>query len=265
MTTPLPADRIDAAARLLWSHWMTQTRVAALPADCRPHTREEGYAIQTQVAAAAGQATIGWKIAATSTAGQKHIGVDGPLAGRLLAGRVVFDGAAVPLGDNIMRVAEAEFCFRMAAALPPRDEPYTVDETMAAVGALHPSIEVPDSRYEDFATVGAPQLIADTACAAWLIIGQAFADSWREIDLSAHPVEIHVNGNHAGSGSGKAVLGDPRIALAWLANEVAQYGGGLQPGDYVTTGTCVVPAPIAAGDTVMVGYGAFGRHTATIA
>lgn len=265
MTTTLPSDRIDEAAHLLWSHWTKQTRIAALPSDCRPETREDGYAIQARVAAAAGQETIGWKIAATSAAGQKHIGVDGPLAGRLLAGRVVFDGTAVPLGDNIMRVAEAEFCFRMAAALPPRDVPYTVEETAAAVGALHPSIEVPDSRYEDFASVGAPQLIADTACASWLMIGPAFAESWRDVDLSAHAVEIHVNGAHAGSGSGKAVLGDPCIALAWLANEVARHAGGLKPGDYVTTGTCVVPAAISAGDAIMVDYDTFGRHTAALA
>ena len=60
------------------------------------------------------QAVAGWKIAATSLAGQKHINVDGPLAGRLLAGRELQPGTPVPLAGNLMRVAEAEFAFTMA-------------------------------------------------------------------------------------------------------------------------------------------------------
>ena len=40
-----------------------------------------------------------------------------------------------------------------------------MDEVLAAVATLHPAIEVPDSRFDDFTIVGAPQLIADNACA----------------------------------------------------------------------------------------------------
>jgi 2-keto-4-pentenoate hydratase len=42
-----------------------------------------------------------------------------------------------------------------------------------AVASLHPAIEVPDSRYDDFTRVGAAQLIADTACACWFVPGPA--------------------------------------------------------------------------------------------
>ena len=55
----------------------------------------------------------GWKIAATSEHGQKHINVDRPLAGRILAERVTSYGDAVHLGANRMRVAELEFAFRI--------------------------------------------------------------------------------------------------------------------------------------------------------
>jgi 2-keto-4-pentenoate hydratase len=47
--------------------------------------------------------------------------VDGPLAGRLLAGRQLPEGATVSLAGNIMNVAEAEFAFRMARALLSRE------------------------------------------------------------------------------------------------------------------------------------------------
>ncbi len=249
---------IREAAASLWSHWQRGRRLHQLPPQCRPGDRAEGYAVQAELARLSGQPVAGWKIAATSVAGQQHIGVDGPLAGRLLANRLLAPGAEVSLATNGMRVAEVEFAFRMREALPPRERAYALDEVMAAVGTLQPAIEVPDSRYEDFARVGAPQLIADCACACWLVVGAPFGDAWRAADLSAHAVSARVNGAVAAIGSGANVLGDPRVALAWIANELRVHAGGLRAGDLVTTGTCVVPVTVAPGDRVEADYGAFG-------
>src|SRR5687768_1270521 len=99
------------AAAVLWQNWQQRTRIDQLPPDCRPGDRAAGYSAQKEIVAVSGQQVVGWKIAATSAAGQKHIGVDGPLAGPLLANRVLLDGATVPLDRNIMMVAEAEFAF----------------------------------------------------------------------------------------------------------------------------------------------------------
>lgn len=253
------------AAALLWRHWQATTRIDALPASCRPATRADGYAIQAELARQAGQATFGWKIAATSVAGQKHIAVDGPLAGRLLAGRTVALGQPVPLGDNLMRVAEAEFAFRMRSSLPGRPTPYSVEEAVAAVDTLHPAIEIPDSRYRDFTVVGAPQLIADMACACWFVLGPATLAPWRERDLAQHPLTARRNGEFVAEGRGSNALGDPRIALAWIANELPAYGEHLRAGDVVTTGTCVVPFALAPGDRAEVDFGDFGRVEVAIA
>src|SRR3954464_5002108 len=100
---------IAKAASMLLTNWRANTRIAAIPADCRPADRAQGYAIAAALATQSGQHVVGWKIAATSEAGQRHINVDGPLAGRLLRARVKPANAALPLGDNIMNVAEAEF------------------------------------------------------------------------------------------------------------------------------------------------------------
>ncbi len=183
----------------------------------------------------------------------------GRSAGRILKGRLVPPGGTIPLGSNLMRVAEAEFAFVLGKAMPARGEPYTQAEVMEAVSALRLSIEVPDSRYADFTKVGAPSLIADMACPSWLMLGPAVEADWRGIDLSTHRVTAFKNGAEAAVGSGKAVLGDPRIALTWLVNEAARYGGGVQAGQFVTTGTCVVPVPIAPGDTIRWTTGCSGR------
>ena len=246
------------AAAILWQNWQQRTRIDQLPPDCRPGDRAAGYSAQKEIVKFSGQDVVGWKIAATSAAGQKHIGVDGPLAGPLLANRVLADGATVPLDGNIMMVAEAEFAFKFAGALPRRANPYTQEEVLHAVESLHPAIEVPDSRYNDFVKVGAPQLIADTACADWFVLGRPTTADWRSRDLVAHAVGAYRNGEKVAAGSGANVLGDPRVALTWLVNELRAYADGISAGQFVTTGTCVVPVPIQRGDTFRADFGEFG-------
>ena len=159
----------DAARPLARRHQARRTRRLASAAD-----RAEGYAIQAAIERYSTTHLFGWKIAATSEAGQKHINVDGPMAGRILAETVIADGGTASMAGNEMRVAEPEFAFRM------RDRP------AGAIGALHacsrcsmrstrciPAIEIPDSRFADFVGAGAAQMIADNACAHLFVLGPA--------------------------------------------------------------------------------------------
>jgi 2-keto-4-pentenoate hydratase len=254
-------SNIELASKELWTLWQAGAVTQALSEAVRPASRLEGYRIQACLEARSAKPLYGWKIAATSTAGQMHIGVDGPMAGRVLAERVVAQDSTVSLTNNRMRVAECEFAFTMKRTLAPQSGLFTQTEVMAAVGSLHPAIEIPDSRYEKFETVGAPQLIADSACAHLFLLGDATTSNWRSFDLSTHAVTASVTQgstltHHHGLGSN--VLGDPRIALTWLANELRAMGVALQAGQVVTTGTCVVPIPVKAGDQVEVSFGALG-------
>lgn len=61
------------------------------------------------------------------------------------------------------------------------------------------------------------------------------------------------------SGSGGNVLGDPRIALTWLANQLSTLGITLQKGQVVTTGTCMVPLALQPGDSASADYGVLGQ------
>jgi 2-keto-4-pentenoate hydratase len=251
--------RASEAAALIWKNWRNQSRIAALPESCRPRTVAEGYAAQAELSALSGWQAVGWKIAATSTAGQKHIGVDGPLAGRLLAGKLHESGAELPAAHLHMAVMEAEFVFRLAEDLPPRGQDYSPQDVVAATASLHLGIEVPDSRFEDFSIVGAPQLIADNACTEFFILGAAVPEMWRDLDLAGQHVSVAINGETAAEGTGANVLGDPRRALAWLANDRITQGAPLRAGEIITTGTCIVPAVIKPGDHVVADFGVLGR------
>ena len=250
---------LEQACDLLYAHWAAQTRLRALPPYLEPRTREDGYGVQARLERHSSRPLFGWKIAATSEAGQKHINVDGPLAGRILPERVVADGGVVSLGNTLMRVAEVEFAFRMGLDLPPRSRAYATDEVVDAVASLHPAIEVPDSRYENFTAVGAPQLIADNACGHLFVLGPAATADWRALDLAAERPVGRIVGGLERQGSGGNVLGDPRVALAWLANELSCLGVTLKAGQVVTTGTCLQPMEVAAGDRVEAEFGPLGR------
>lgn len=258
------ADRVQRACNEIWKLWQAGEVIDALPADVRPATRGDGYAIQAGLERFTAKPRVGWKIAATSVAGQKHIGVDGPLAGRMLAEKMIADGGRASIATNRMRVAEPEFAFRMARALSPRAAPYTVDEVMSAVGDLVLCIELPDSRFKDFARVGGPSLIADNACARELVIGPTVTADWRGLDLADHAVHAKVGARYTRDGIGRNVLGDPRIALTWLVNEVTAFGLTLGAGELVTTGTCVVPLEIEPGDRVFADFGVLGSVSVSV-
>src|SRR6266571_2396686 len=163
----LDRHQIASASQTLHGHWRAGTKLDALDAWMRPQDRVEAYAIQAAIERYSTTHLFGWKIAATSEAGQKHINVDGPMAGRILSETVLPDGGTASMAGNAMRVGEPEFAFRMARDLTLRGEQYI--------------------------------------------------------------------------GHGKNVLGDPRLALAWLANELRELGLTLKAGEVVTTGTCHPP------------------------
>ncbi len=260
----LDKDGIGAASRILYDHWRAGTKLDELTAPMRPQTRAEGYAIQAAIESRSGSGLFGWKIAATSEAGQKHINVAGPMAGRILSETVIADGGTASMKGNAMRVGEPEFAFRMGRDLPPRATPYSIDEVLAAVGSLHPAIELPDSRFADFVGAGEAQLIADNACTHRFVLGAPTTADWRARDLAEERPEITLRGQRD-VGHGKNVLGDPRVALAWLANELRRLGLTLRAGEVVTTGTCHPPLPIQAGDHLAADFGVLGKASVRFA
>jgi 2-keto-4-pentenoate hydratase len=248
-----------AAARLLHACWTGQRRLAALPHDLVPADRISAYQAQSALIEVFGDIRRGWKIAATSAAGQQHIGVDGPLAGQLMCHRVLASGASVPLADGGMRVAEAEFTLVLGRHLPEQAEPWNEAQVLDCLAALHPGIESPDSRFADFAHAGTAQLLAENACADWFVLGDPAPIEWRARDLAAHQVVAWRNGVRVALGQGDRVLGGPLRAAAWLANELRGLGMRWQPGEILATGTCLIPVAVAPGDHVMMDFGALGQ------
>jgi 2-keto-4-pentenoate hydratase len=245
-------------ARHLARHWLLGQHLQDLPEDCRPNTRTEGYAVQSHWPALLGKVG-GWKIAATSVAGQDHIGVSGPLAGPVFASRVRVGDATVSLTGNRMRVAECEVVFTFGRVVQPRGQTWTREEVMAQVSAIRPGIEVPDSRFEHFERAGEAQLIADCACCRDMVLGAPVKPGVLLGSLASLRVQARVSDGRILEGVGSAVLGDPVEALRWFVNEMSRAGQRIEAGQFLTTGACVTPIPVQPGLAVQADFGGLGR------
>ena len=251
-------DTAQRAARILWELWRGGTFVDGLPGDCRPADLAAGYAVQAAMTRLSGQRPVGYKIAASSAAGQQHLKITHPVYGRLYDSQMVADGGRAAWIDHPMSMAELEFAFEIAETVPVRAAPYEWPELSDFVAAMHIGIELPGSRFMDPAAAGIAQIVADNACAGYYTKGPRTSAGWRDADLAGHRVKMRVNGVEKTTGVGSDALGDPRLSLAWLVNELSRNGIALAAGQLVTTGVCGQPVPVFRGDEVTGDFGCFG-------
>jgi 2-keto-4-pentenoate hydratase len=244
--------------------WRNGDVCQELPSRLYPTGKHQAYAVQAEVEAESASQLHAWKIAATSAAGQKHIGVSGPLIGRYISEQCIENGGTIPFGQNRMRVAEVEFAFRFAHDIEPRAKSFRESETIMLVSSLHPAIEIPDSRYLNFASVGELALIADNACAHRLCIGPQMPETWRTMHLEDFKPIGRINQERIAEGEGRNVLGGPLKALTWFINEMSWLGVTIKKDQFVSTGTCLTPMPISPGDTIEGDFQQLGKVSLTV-
>lgn len=253
----------EQAAQQILNNWQRHDVLACLDDTCRPANIEQGYAVQQALAKLRNEPVVGWKIAATSAAGQAHINVAQPLAGRLYQSIVHRDGERVSFAHNRMQVAEAEIVLTLGAELPVRKQPYTQSEVASAVSTVSAGLELPDSRFSDFTAVGEASLAADHACASRFVLGEVShtppINETLLASLARHPTRLLVNDEVVTSGVGSDALGGPLAALTWLANQLGTIGTGLLAGQFVTTGVTGKPSPVSSGSTITADLGEWGR------
>jgi 2-keto-4-pentenoate hydratase len=200
----------------------------------------------------------GYKIACTNAIAQRQLSVSGPFYGNLTSAFCFESPARVDASQFFMRVVEAEFGFRIGRDLPPKASAYSREEISDSIEGVMPSIEVVDSRFDDWLTIGALSLIADNACnAAW--VHGPLVENWRGLDLARHPVRVFVNASLVREGNGAAVLGHPLNALEWLVNALAARGIGLERGQYITTGVTTEVYMAERGDRALADFGEIGQ------
>lgn len=202
----------------------------------------------------AGRVVHGHKVGLSSLAMQQMMGVDEPDYGHLLDDMVLSEGIPVEASRFLLPRVEVEVGFVLGADLP--GEGCTVDDVLAATEYVVPAIELIDSRIADW-KIGLFDTIADNASSAGLVLGRERRKP-DELDLTAIDATLVRNGEQVATGRSDAVLGNPAIAVAWLAQKVASFGVRLEAGHVVLPGSCTRAYDVKAGDAVVATFSGLG-------
>lgn len=211
-----------------------------------PLTPEQAYQIQninTKRRLAQQDRLVGRKIGLTSKAVQQQLGVDQPDFGNFYANMVLMPGDDIALSQLIQPKAEAELAVVLKKDLPYEDT--TLVDIIAAIDHVLIAVEIVDSRIEGW-NIRIEDTIADNASSALVVIGQQPL-TLADIDLLQAPMTILQDGVIVSQGIGKNCLGNPLIALRWLAQTMAKMGTPLKAGELILTGALgpmvAVPSP----------------------
>jgi 2-keto-4-pentenoate hydratase len=204
---------------------------------------------------AAGAVVRGHKVGLSAKAMQQMLGVHEPDYGHLLDDMFVDEGAAIEASRFCQPRAEIEVAFVLGRRL--EGPGVTVADVVRATDHVLPSIEIVDSRVANW-KIKIEDTIADNASSAALVLGgrpTALAD----VDPALIGATLRKNGEVVETGCSGAVLGNPVIAVAWLANKVAQFGVALEPGNVIMPGSCTRMVPVVAGDHVRADFDRLGH------
>lgn len=209
---------------------------------------EDAYAIAQRNAAARivdGARIVGHKIGLTSVAVQQQLGVSEPDYGALLDVMEIADGDRIEASRFIAPRVELELAFHLAERLI--GPGVTTSDVHRATETVAPAIELVDSRITDW-RIRLADTVADNASSAGFVLGSpAYVLDWPSV--SAVEVELWRGDEVMERGVSNAVLGDPCVAVAWLANALAPWGTALEPGQVVLSGACTRMVPASAGDS----------------
>jgi 2-keto-4-pentenoate hydratase len=203
---------------------------------------------------ARGDRIVGYKAALTSKAMQEQSGVGEPLLGTLLASRVFAEDEPVSLSRFLKASLEPEVAVLLKADL--RGPGVTPLDALAAVAGYLPALELGDYRTGDNPRSLQQTLVCNTFNGGIVLGGPLSAPAG--LDLRTEGMVMTCNGVLRGSATAVEVLGDPLRSVAFMANKLAELGGGLRAGMVLMTGSIVRSIPLAPGDSVCVEFTRLG-------
>ena len=259
-----------AAGAALFEAERACRQIGILSLKCPGMTLDDAYAVQAAFVErkiAAGGKVAGWKIGLTSRAMQDALKIDTPDSGVLFDDMLFQSGDTVPAGRFIQPRIEAEIAFVLKAPLAGAD--VTREDVLAATDHVCPALEILDTRIlrADPAT-GRTRLVQDTisdnAANAGLVLGATRADP-RAVDLRWIGAIVARDGVVEETGLGAGVLNDPVEGLVWLARRLAVYGGRMEAGQVVLSGSFIRPVECPPGSRIEADFGDFGQVAITFA
>jgi 2-keto-4-pentenoate hydratase len=261
----LSAAEVDALATALFDAFESGHPVDP-PTERHPGMSvADAYRVQQGIVArheAAGRTVTGRKIGLTSDAMRAQLGVEDPDFGVLLDTRTFTDAATVSMSglNAIAPKLEGEIGFVLKRPLA--GPGITAQDVIDATDRVLPVFELIDSRVRDW-KIGLADTISDNASALGAVLGEPVVPQ-RAGDLAALSMRFTRDGELQHEGTGAAVMGDPALAVAWLANELGRHGDELPAGEPILSGSLTAAIDATPGVYVADFGPALGSVTVTI-
>jgi 2-keto-4-pentenoate hydratase len=265
-TTSQDSARGRQAAITEAADWLEVAARTGVP--CRPVRDligsgdvEMAYAVQqllTKRRVAAGARVVGRKIGLTSAAVQQQLGVDRPDFGVLFADMDVSALPEVPSDRLLQPKIEAEIAFVLGHDI---DGPMDAEHVRTAVAHATAAPEIVDSRVTGWDITFGDTVAYNASSGLFVLSGQRLTlDEFRPAEI---PMTMRLDGDPVAEGSGAACLGDPLLALAWLARTARDLGDPLRAGQVILSGALGPMVATAPGSVVVAELGPLGAVTAT--
>lgn len=245
------AGSVDAARYLVAAR---ESGIAGprLPADCRPQSLGQAFAVQQRTAQLLRETRqdgiAAWKSALPSPEKTVVAPIYASTAAHAEAG-------PVDVRAGVVRI-EPEIAFEMARDLPARDTPYSEAEVDAAIGGARLALEILGCRYASPEHASLPELLADHMFNQGLVLGPRIASA--DAAPGSMSIALSVDGTDVERHAGIHPNDRPRAGLYWLANFLREQGLGLAAGQHVITGSYAGFLDVPANRDVALAFGDLG-------
>ena len=152
-------SKINKAAEILYNSRIKLKRIKKLPEDCIPKSLKEAYDIQDKLVnkyltVDKSNSLIGKKIGCTNKAAQAQLNINDSFFGNMFSKNISKSKCIINSKNYFSPFVEPEFSFVMKDELDILKAPYKPDFVCESISAVLPSIELVDSRFEDWTVVG---------------------------------------------------------------------------------------------------------------
>jgi 2-keto-4-pentenoate hydratase len=238
-------ENIQRSAAWLAEYRRRGEAAPLLPAELRPTSLSEAFAIQQWLFIELDWPVVGWK--AGLPAPDKW--VLAPIANLQQGELCLFEQQSEQYS------IEPELAFRLATDLPARNEPYSEVEIKAAIAATHLALELIIRPYKADAGAEFFDQLAAGLFNQGLYIGPA-------LPLDCFPQEFELLVQHSGEQRQFAAQHpnhDPLSPLYWLVNHLSSQGIGLKQGEWVITGSYAGVVQVPSDTELKLQFGSFGH------
>lgn len=237
-----------------------RTMIPRLTATYPDMTVEDSYAVQAEWVRRgeeAGRRLVGRKIGLTSRVMQEATGITEPDYGAIFEDMVFENGSEIEHGQFSNVRIEVELAFVLSEDLSGPD--VTMFDVLDATRYIVPALEILSSRIEmEGRTI--VDTISDNAAMGAMVYG---GNPVKPGDVDLRWVSALLYRNHVleDTGVAAAILNQPAMGVAWLANKLHAHGTTLKKDDIILAGSFTKPMWVHKGDSVHADFGEMGTIT----